>query len=332
MWRFWRDGARAGAVRPLFLLLGVGVGALGGVSGPCSARLAAVVLDRTHALPLPRGVFIVSHVPFRRRPLERSPRSPAPRHLAAGGAARVPASSRGGWRGATCVRGHGRSQASSRIAPGAVGARGAFATGGSSAASQGPRVAAARDGARQGLRRAASDASRCSRGLDLEVSWRRDARDRRSVRGGQEHAAAPARPARPAGRGRCSSCFGRTPAALVRRERARWRNRALGFVFQFHALLRRVHPRGERRDAAADRRRPPLREALRAARELLAAVGLAPRREHFPDQLSGGEQQRGAVARALVGSARAAARRRADREPRRRERRRRCSNSCGSCI
>ena len=42
------------------------------------------------------------------------------------------------------------------------------------------------------------------------------------------------------------------------------------------------------------------RAALDAARELVTAVGLDHRRDHFPDELSGGEQQRGAVARALV--------------------------------
>jgi ABC-type lipoprotein release transport system permease subunit len=47
------------------LLLGVGVGALGGVLGTVFGVVAAEVLDRTRALPLPRGVFIVSHVPFR---------------------------------------------------------------------------------------------------------------------------------------------------------------------------------------------------------------------------------------------------------------------------
>jgi len=42
------------------------------------------------------------------------------------------------------------------------------------------------------------------------------------------------------------------------------------------------------------------REAMARARDLLAVVGLEHRREHFPDQLSGGEQQRGAIARALI--------------------------------
>lgn len=52
-------------VRRLFLMLGLGVGALGGVLGTVAGGLAAEILERTHALPLPRGVFIVSHVPFR---------------------------------------------------------------------------------------------------------------------------------------------------------------------------------------------------------------------------------------------------------------------------
>jgi lipoprotein-releasing system permease protein len=55
-------------IRRLFLLLGLGVGAFGGVVGTALGGIVAEVLDRTHALPLPRGVFIVSHVPFRVTP------------------------------------------------------------------------------------------------------------------------------------------------------------------------------------------------------------------------------------------------------------------------
>jgi lipoprotein-releasing system permease protein len=55
-------------IRTLFLALGLGVGALGGVLGALGGAAIATVLDRTHALPLPRGVFIVSHVPFRVTP------------------------------------------------------------------------------------------------------------------------------------------------------------------------------------------------------------------------------------------------------------------------
>jgi lipoprotein-releasing system ATP-binding protein len=80
---------------------------------------------------------------------------------------------------------------------------------------------------------------------------------------------------------------------------ARLRTERIGFVFQFHHLLREftalenvIMPqliRGESRRAARDR-----------ARELLAQVGLEARAEHKPSQLSGGEQQRIAVARALA--------------------------------
>ncbi|MEW6337419.1 MAG: ABC transporter ATP-binding protein [Acidobacteriota bacterium] len=93
--------------------------------------------------------------------------------------------------------------------------------------------------------------------------------------------------------------FGTDIGGLSQSERATWRNRKVGFVFQFHALL----PEFTLTENVAmplliggEGRRP----ALRRAEELLVTVGLEHRREHFPDQLSGGEQQRGAVARALV--------------------------------
>ncbi len=61
-------GVSPARVRRLFLLLGLGVGALGGVLGTALGTVAAELLERTRALPLPRGVFIVSHVPFRVTP------------------------------------------------------------------------------------------------------------------------------------------------------------------------------------------------------------------------------------------------------------------------
>ncbi|MGD8440940.1 MAG: ABC transporter ATP-binding protein [Holophagae bacterium] len=86
---------------------------------------------------------------------------------------------------------------------------------------------------------------------------------------------------------------------LNQMERAGLRNRTIGFVFQHHHLLAELD--------ALDNVALPLRiagqgrrDARSRATELLDAVGLADRRHHFPDQLSGGEQQRVSVARSLA--------------------------------
>jgi len=97
---------------------------------------------------------------------------------------------------------------------------------------------------------------------------------------------------------------GESLTAMSERDLAAFRNREIGFIFQFHHLLpdftaleNTMMPaliRGLGWDEAAER-----------ARTVLAQVGLGHRLEHKPGELSGGEQQRVAVARAVVLSPRA---------------------------
>jgi lipoprotein-releasing system ATP-binding protein len=91
---------------------------------------------------------------------------------------------------------------------------------------------------------------------------------------------------------------------LGERKLREFRNRTMGFVFQFHHLLPEF--------TALENVMMPLliarrgeREAHERAAQLLAEVGLGPRAHHRPGMLSGGEQQRVAVARALAMSPRA---------------------------
>jgi lipoprotein-releasing system ATP-binding protein len=80
---------------------------------------------------------------------------------------------------------------------------------------------------------------------------------------------------------------------------ANFRNRHIGFIFQFHHLLPEF-------SALENVSMPGLiagqnkAETFRKARELLVLLGLSERLEHKPSQLSGGELQRIAVARALI--------------------------------
>ena len=86
---------------------------------------------------------------------------------------------------------------------------------------------------------------------------------------------------------------------LNEKRTAEFRNRHIGFVFQFHNLLPEF-------SALENVMMPALiggtshKEAKSRALELLEAVGLTDRAEHKPAQLSGGEQQRVAIARALI--------------------------------
>ena len=95
---------------------------------------------------------------------------------------------------------------------------------------------------------------------------------------------------------------GADPFALGEREQAAFRNQHVGFVFQDHSLLPQCSvlenvltptlaaPPGEKGSGDDDAR----------ARGILAQVGLGERLDHRPGELSGGEKQRAAVARALI--------------------------------
>jgi len=95
---------------------------------------------------------------------------------------------------------------------------------------------------------------------------------------------------------------GSDPYRLSEREQAAFRNKSIGFVFQDHSLLPQcsvlenvlaptlVAPPGERNATEEESR----------ARVLLTQVGLADRLDHRPAELSGGEKQRAALARALI--------------------------------
>ena len=92
---------------------------------------------------------------------------------------------------------------------------------------------------------------------------------------------------------------GTNPFTLNEKELSSFRNSALGFIFQFHQLLPEF-------TACENIMLPALikginkKEAKEQALELLMKVGLEDRAQHKPSELSGGEQQRTAVCRALI--------------------------------
>ena len=95
-------------------------------------------------------------------------------------------------------------------------------------------------------------------------------------------------------------CFGETDAStLSRSQTAKFRSKEIGFVFQsYHLLpeltiLENVAVAGRLNGLSASK-------ANKRAAELLTSLGLENRMKHRPSELSGGEQQRAAIARALI--------------------------------
>lgn len=86
---------------------------------------------------------------------------------------------------------------------------------------------------------------------------------------------------------------------LSKKALARFRNQHIGFVFQFHQLLPEFSAL-ENICLPAYIKNTPKKEAEKRAYELLEFLGLSDRAHHKPSELSGGEQQRVAVARALA--------------------------------
>lgn len=87
--------------------------------------------------------------------------------------------------------------------------------------------------------------------------------------------------------------------ALKEKELADFRNRHIGFIFQFHQLLPEFTTL-ENVMMPAMIARMPEKEAEQRAVQLLTELGMAERLTHKPNQLSGGEKQRVAAARAMM--------------------------------
>ena len=90
--------------------------------------------------------------------------------------------------------------------------------------------------------------------------------------------------------------------ALNGKNMAAFRNQSIGFVFQFHNLLPEFTALENVMMPGLIRASSSENDVRKKATELLEMLGLRSRAEHKPSELSGGEQQRTAVARALINS------------------------------
>ncbi|WP_405206856.1 ABC transporter ATP-binding protein [Aquimarina sp. LLG6339-5] len=86
---------------------------------------------------------------------------------------------------------------------------------------------------------------------------------------------------------------------LSEKQLSKFRNEQLGFIFQFHQLLPEFTAL-ENVCIPAFIKKVPKTDAEKRAKELLGFLGLEHRADHKPNELSGGEQQRVAVARSLI--------------------------------
>ncbi|MEL6673116.1 MAG: ABC transporter ATP-binding protein [Bacteroidota bacterium] len=92
---------------------------------------------------------------------------------------------------------------------------------------------------------------------------------------------------------------GKDVTAMGERQKSSFRNQSLGFVFQFHHLLPEFTALENIAMPALIAGQSP-QEVYPRAEVLLDRLGILPRKEHKPNQLSGGEQQRVSVARAMI--------------------------------
>jgi lipoprotein-releasing system ATP-binding protein len=93
--------------------------------------------------------------------------------------------------------------------------------------------------------------------------------------------------------------LGKNPVGLSSKNLAAFRNQQIGFVFQFHHLLPEFTALENVCMPGWIARRPD-KEVRKFASELLESMGLADRLDHKPSEMSGGEQQRTSIARALI--------------------------------